>query len=207
MTRLSILLTGQSGTGKSYLATYIVQTIKSKRKWVVDPSGEYYFPNFFQFEVTYDNYEIIPEVVKKYRNIVFQFFLAPEDTGKIVNYLCHHAFYTKNVFMTFEECHIYIDKLHPERWILLTATMGRKFGISSLYITQRPGMLNTTIRSQTNIKITGRMTDPSDLDAVRPFFTNYHLIPSLRDRTFLVHLPDGREKIFTTEGLVLQHYG
>ena len=68
-------------------------------------------------------------------------------------------------------------------------------------------MLNTTIRGQTNIKITGRMTDPSDLDAVRPFFTNYHLIPSLRDRTFLVHLPDGREKIFTTEGLVLQHYG
>jgi len=51
------------------------------------------------------------------------------------------------------------------------------------------------------------MTDPSDLDAVRPFFENYHLIPSLRDRTFLVHLPDGREKIFTTEGLVLQHYG
>jgi len=65
MNRLSILLTGQSGTGKSYLATYIIQTLKAKRKWIIDPSGEYSFQNFLNFEVSYDTYNRIPEVVKK----------------------------------------------------------------------------------------------------------------------------------------------
>lgn len=204
----SIFITAQSGMGKTYLATYLIERLKAKRKYIIDYTGEYIIPGFVIFTVTPSNYRAIDEVVKKYSHIIFRFdFTSNKNIEKIVDYISHIAFYRRNTLIVYEECHEYIDKRNPTKYTRMVATGGRKFGISSLYITQRPSLLNSTIRSQTNIRISGRMSDPRDYEAIRPLFTHYYLIPKLKPRVFLYHGIDGTEFLFTTEGVKVQHSG
>lgn len=205
---VSIFITAQSGMGKSYLASYLVQKIDTRRKYIIDYTGEYVLPNFTIFTIDVKNYHTLEEVLDSYDYIIFRFDLASnENIEKIVDYVSHVAFYKRNVLIVYEECHEYIDKRDPAKYVRMVATGGRKFGVSSLFITQRPSLLNSTIRSQTNVKICGRMTDPRDYESIRPLFTHYYLIPKLKPRVFLYHGPDGKEFLFTTEGITLEHLG
>lgn len=204
----SIFITAQSGMGKSYLATYLIEHINTQRKYIIDYTGEYQIPNFVIFTVTPNNYRSLQQVLEKYPNIIFRFdFTSNENIERIVNYISHVAFFKKNTLIVYEECHEYIHKRDPAKYIRMVATGGRKFGVSSLYITQRPSLLNSTIRSQTNIRISGRMSDLRDYEAIRPLFTHYYLIPKLKPRVFLYHGIDGKEFLFTTEGVKVYHSG
>jgi len=204
----SIFITAQSGMGKSYLATYLIENLNVKRKYVIDYTGEYILPDFVIFEVNPQNYASIPDVLDEYDNVIFRFdFASHRNIERIVDYISSIAFYKKNVLILYEECHEYIDKRNPAKFIRMVATGGRKFGVSSLFVTQRPSLLNSTIRSQTNIKISGKMTDPRDYEAIRPLFTNYWLIPRLKPRVFLFHAIDGKEFLFTTENTEITHLG
>jgi len=204
----SIFLTAQSGMGKSYLATALISYLNVKRKYVIDYTAEYELPDFYVFEVNIDNYTQIPDIMHDYDYVTFRFdFASNRNIEKIVDYICHNAFHIKNCLILFEECHEYIDKRDPAKFVRMVATGGRKFGINSIFVTQRPSLLNSTIRSQTNIRISGRMTDPRDYEAIRPLFTHYYLIPRLKQRVFLYHGVNGEEMIFSTEGLELIHLG
>lgn len=204
----SIFITAQSGMGKSYLATLLIDRIHTKRKYVIDYTAEYIIPSFVIFNISVDNYKLIPDIMSKYDRIIFRFELTSnENIERLVDYISWCTFYYRNALIVYEECHEYIDKLKPAKYVRMVATGGRKYGVSSLFITQRPSLLNTTLRSQTNFKIAGKMTDTRDYDAVRPLFTNYHLIPRLKPRVFLFHSYDGREFLFTTEKEKAVHSG
>jgi|GEM_PF-5397697 len=205
---ISILLTAQSGMGKSYLASYITQNIDVKRKYVIDYTGEYEFQGFSIFTISPENYHYLDKVLDSYNYVIFRFDLTShENIEKIVNYISQYAFYKRNTFILYEECHEYISHSKPAKFIKMVATGGRKFGVSSLFVTQRPSLLNPTIRSQTNIKISGKMTDPADFDAISHLFSHWHVIPKLKPRVFLFHGFDGEEFLFTTEGINLKHHG
>ena len=206
-THVSILLTAMSGCGKSYLATYITQNINAPRKWIIDFTGEYYIPDFSIFEVDISNYTTIPNVVEQYPNIIFKFNLSTNNVAKVVDYICSLAFSIYNVFLVFEECHEYIHKDRPLPRIRMVATGGRKYGVNSLFITQRPALLNTTIRSQTNVKICGRLSDSTDYRAISKYFNHAELIPFLKPRVFLYHSIEGKEYLFTTENIKIKHFG
>lgn len=207
-THASIFLCAQSGMGKSYLATYLLLKINAKRKYVIDYTGEYVLRGFTKVVVTRDNYTALPKLLEKYDRIVFDLNLVGYgNVEKIVDYISHYALYQRNTLILYEECHEYIDKNVPQQYIRMVATGGRKFGVSSIFVSQRPSLLNTTIRSQTNIKIAGKMTDPRDIDAVKSLFTNWYLIPKLKPRVFLYRDYTGEEFLFTTENLVLPHQG
>jgi len=204
----SIFITAQSGMGKSYLATYLIEHLNLKRKYIIDYTGEYVIPGFAIFTVNPNNFTVIDDVLNEYDYVIFRFdFTSNRNIEKIVDYISHVAFFKKNTLIVYEECHEYIDKRDPAKYIRMVATGGRKFGVSSLYITQRPSLLNSTIRAQTNIRISGRMSDPRDYEAIRPLFTHYYLIPRLKPRVFLYHGVDGKEFLFTTEGVEVHHYG
>ena len=204
----SIFITAQSGMGKSYLATYLIEHIDTARKYIIDYTGEYEIPGFSIFTVSPENYTALDQVMDKYDRLIFRFsFVSNKNIEAIVDYISHRAIYQKNTMIVYEECHEYIDKRKPAQFIRMVATGGRKFGVSSLYISQRPSLLNSTIRSQTNIRISGKMTDPTDYDAIRNLFSHYYLIPKLKPRVFLFHGIDGKEFIFTTENVIAQHRG
>ena len=204
----SIFITAQSGMGKSYLTSYLIRHINTKRKYIVDYAGEYKIPGFSIFTVTPDTYKAVKQVTEKRDNIIFRFeLMSRENIEKIANYISSIAIRKKNVLMVFEECHEYINKTKPAPYIQEIATGGRKHGVSSLYISQRPSLLNSTIRSQSNIKISGKMTDMRDYEAIRSLFTHYWLIPRLKPRVFLYHGVDGKEFLFTTDKLQVTHNG
>ncbi len=204
---VSILLCAMSGCGKSYLASYLISEIKLPRKWIIDIQDEYFLPDFHIFYVDVNNYHTIPDVIQKYNNIIFKIFLSDNNKAKVVDYICALAFLMKNTFLAFEECHVYIHKEKPLPNIRLVATAGRKYGVNSLFITQRPALLNTTIRSQTNVKICGRLSDGSDYEALKKYFINHELLLSLRPRVFLYHSIDGKEYLFSTDNLNCVHNG
>ncbi|MEM2660906.1 MAG: zonular occludens toxin domain-containing protein [Nitrososphaeria archaeon] len=207
-THASVLLTAQSGSGKSYLASYLIQKINCKRKWIIDRSGEYNLPGFIIFDLTAANIHELPIFLSTYAYVTIRpEFLRRENEMRVINYIAQLAFEMRNTFIVFEECHEYIDKKDPKPYIQSIATAGRKYGINSLFITQRPNLLNSTIRSQTNFKIAGKMTDPRDYEAIRPYFANYWIIPRLPPRHFLFRTPDGTEFIFSTENIKVEHYG
>ena len=204
----SIFITAQSGMGKSYLATYLIKNLSTKRKYVIDYAGEYIIPGFALFNVTPETYKHIKTVTDKKNNIIFRFeLMSKENIEKIANYISSIAIKKKNTLIVFEECHEYIHKTKPAAYIQEIATGGRKHGVSSLFISQRPSLLNSTIRSQSNIKISGKMTDMRDYEAIRSLFTHYWLIPRLKPRVFLYHGVDGKEFLFTTDRLKVTHQG
>lgn len=208
---VSILLAAQSGTGKTFLANYLAMKSKLPYKIIIDYNHEYETPGFWKLYITPKNYterlQNFEEYLKQYRQLIVRAFFDDEDLKKIVNFISQELFRIKNVFVVFDEAHEYIPHHNPPKWAVRVATMGRKFGISSLFITQRPYKLNPTVRSQTNFKIVGKMTDPRDIDAVKEFLANYKYVPYLPEFTFIYRNKYAKEYIFTTKGIILPHAG
>ena len=208
----STLIIGSAGSGKSYFATYILMELKTKYKVIIDPSSEYEVPGFAVVEITPFNYREMllgfAKILKKYPNVIVQFdFLTIEQQKEIVNYICGLLFHIRNVAILFDEAHLYLDRYRPIPNGLLVATAGRKYGIHPIFITQRPQLLNTTIRSQTWFKIIMHVDDPRDVDAIRGYVYRAELAPYLPEHWFLFRNRRGKVFLGTTDGLKLPHGG
>lgn len=204
------LIVAASGSGKSYLADYIISKLKSKFKVIIDPSSEFEIPGWAIVEINPYNYrEMLTNfhlILKKYKNIIVQFdFLTLEQQKEIVNYLAGLLFHIRNVILLVDEAHLYADKHHPAQNLVLIATAGRKYGINPIFITQRPQQLNTTVRSQTLYKIIGHMEDPRDMEAIRGYVPKAELALKLPERWFIYRNRQGKVFLFTTNGIELPH--
>lgn len=206
------LIVGTSGSGKTYLAIYILMNLKTKYKIIIDPSSEYEIPGFAIVEINPYNYKEMLKnfhlILKQHPNIVVQFdFLTIEQQKEIVNYIAGLLFHIRNVALLIDEAHLYADRHRPVPNLVLIATTGRKYGIHPIFITQRPQLLNSTIRSQTWFKIVMHMDDPRDVDAIRGYVYKAEIATHLPERWFLYRNRRGKVFIGTTEGLQLPHNG
>jgi len=208
----STLIVGTAGSGKSYFATYILLSLKSKFKLIIDPSSEYEIPGFAILEINPFNYRDMltsfHKIMKKYKNIIVQFdFLTLEQQKEVVNYIFGLLFHIRNVVVLVDEAHLYLGRYSPAPNGLLVATMGRKYGIHPIFITQRPQLLNSTIRSQTWFKIIFHVDDKRDIEAIRGYVSHAEVAAHLPERWFLFKNRNGRVFLGTTEGLKLPHSG
>lgn len=209
---VSILVTAQSGSGKSYLASGLIEEMKHKYKIVIDIEDEYILSGFTIITLSRKNYRGIlkklKKTIKQKRYIIIRFKdFENEEISIIVNHICKIAFHLNNVLIAIDECHEIIPKHKCPLWIRKVATTGRKHGVSSIFMTQRPQFLNTSLRTQTNIKISGKLTDENDVEAVKHSFKHWKRIPYLKERTFIYSTKRGEEYIFTTEGMEVNHAG
>ena len=208
----SVLIVGSMGAGKSYFAQYLILKLNQKFKVIIDPSSEYEIPGFAIVELNPWNYKdtlkSFPEILKKYHYVIVQFdYLSLEDQKKIVDYLAALMFNIKNVIFMIDEAHLYVGKTKPAKNAVNLATMGRKYGISTLYVTQRPQQLDTTVRSMTWYKIAFRVNDQRDVEALRGYLKNVDILTTLPRRWFLYRNAEGDTFLSTTEGLKLPHLG
>ena len=208
----STLIIGSSGSGKSYFATYILMNLKTRYKVIIDPSSEYEIPGFAIVEINPMNYrEMLKSfhlILKEYQNVIVQFdFFTIEQQKEIVNYIAGLLFHVRNVAILFDEAHLYLDRYRPIPNGLLIATAGRKYGIHPIFITQRPQLLNSTIRSQTWFKIIMHVDDPRDVEAIRGYVYRAELAPHLPERWFLFRNRRGKVFLGTTNELQLPHGG
>lgn len=211
-THASMLIVGASGSGKTYLAIYIILKLKSKYKIIIDPSSEYELPGWAIVEINPFNYKQMltgfHRILKKYKNIIVQFdFLTLEQQKEIVNYIAGLLFHIRNVVLLIDEAHLYADRHRPAPNLVLVATAGRKYGIHPVFITQRPQLLNSTIRSQTWFKIIMHVDDPRDVDAIRGYVFHADLAPYLPERWFIYRNRRGKVYVGTTNGIKLEHAG
>lgn len=211
-THASTLIVGASGTGKSYLANYIINKLNAKYKIIIDPSSEYELPGWAIVEISPFNYKDIlsnfHRILKQYPHVIVQFDLLTLDQQKeIVNYIAGLLFQIRNVVLLVDEAHLYADRYRPAPNLVLVATAGRKYGIHPIFITQRPQLLNSTIRSQTWFKIIMHVDDPRDVDAIRGYVAYADLAPYLPERWFIYRNRRGKTYIGTTNGIKLEHGG
>jgi len=214
ISHISILLCASSGTGKSYLASHIIMNAKQEHKIVIDYSNEYSIKGFSILELTPDNYLVVMakfrEILSKYKHILVRFEnISDIHIGDILNTMANWSFLIGDVLFVCDEAHNYIPHKTSERVkdIQKIATQGRKYGVSSMFITQRPSLLNPSIRSNTNIKIVGRMTDGVDMKAIKDYIRHIKYVPTLPPRVFIYRNPLGSEYVFTTEGTHISHNG
>ena len=208
----SLLIIGASGSGKSFLSNYLIMKIKTKYKIIIDPSAECSLPGFYIVEISPFNYKQVlqnfGQIVAKYKNIIVQFdFLTIEQQKEVVNYIAGLLPHIRNVTLMVDETHLYAPQHSPAPNLLLVATMGRKYGVNSIFITQRPQQLNSTLRSQTNFKIVMHMDDPRDIEAIRSYMYKAELAPFLPEHYFLYRNKNGKVFLGTTDGLNVPHRG
>lgn len=211
-THAATLIVGAAGSGKSYFANYIINNLKSKYKIIIDPSSEYELPGWAVVEINPFNYRQMltgfHRILKKYKNVIVQFdFLTLEQQKEIVNYIAGLLFHIRNVVLLIDEAHLYADRHRPAPNLVLVATAGRKYGIHPIFITQRPQLLNSTIRSQTWFKIIMHVDDPRDVEAIRGYVYHAELAPNLPERWFIYRNRRGKVYVGTTNGIKLEHAG
>lgn len=111
-------------------------------------------------------------------------------------------FWNKNksdfpVLLVFEEAHNYLPQIPTpqnraaRRTVERIAKEGRKYGVSCMIVSQRPGEVSETILSQCNNFITLRLTNPNDQNYVKKlapdsFSGLFDILPTLRPGEALI---------------------
>ncbi|RLG44409.1 MAG: hypothetical protein DRN78_00215, partial [Thermoproteota archaeon] len=219
--RVAVL--GQSGSGKSYLAAVIVE--EALRQGipivVIDVEGEWYtlkqkFPVLVvgrDVPLDLESAELYSEYPLKGVSIVIDLASADASdleardffmkfTEKLFQLETEHR---RTLLLVVEEAEVFAPQMATkgERSSLVVANKiakrGRKRGIHSVWITQRPASLSKDILSQCNVYLVGKMTLQRDLKAVEPYIGSIvKSLPTLSPgEFFLVH--EGKVARFRTK--------
>ncbi|MHA1835335.1 MAG: helicase HerA domain-containing protein [Candidatus Odinarchaeia archaeon] len=192
---IRIFITGQSGSGKSYLAKVILEELAENGIpiIVIDPEGEYY-PFKFKYptlvvggrfkDLSFESLTVpFEQIIKLIYQGEFRILIFDTSQSSTTEQLNLHTDILESVFRVsseiFEDMFIIVEEAHliaPERKkseslsiAVEIAKRGRKRGLNSIWITQRPSDISKQVISQCNIRFFGRLQDPADLKAIKPF--------------------------------------
>lgn len=200
---LRIFITGQSGSGKSYLAKVIVEELADLKLPIViiDPEGEYgaFSDNYSTIivgggyaDLSLDSFNM--EIAEKILNYLYSpdFQMIIFDTSEkftseqskihsvILEAVFNQATVKKNpTVLVTEEAHIIAPQTGgSSRSLDLAidiAKRGRKRGLHSIWVTQRPADVNKQVISQCNIRFFGRHQEPADINALKIYTKNLNI--------------------------------
>ena len=222
-THFNLFVDAQSGSGKTYLVSALLQELARKTEKaivVLDVKGEYAIPGFYIVRLTRSNYREIlrnfPKLLFKYKRIIVRYddpnnprnSIDIDSLPEIGNFFSMIAMHYRNVILVFEEAELYAPKGKVPKYTKMVATMGRTYGVDSIWIAQRHQQLDTNIRTQSNFQLIGRMVDTRDKDIVRPFIGK---LADFLDRMprghFLFKDDTGKVYITSTLGWKVPHNG
>lgn len=195
------------------LLSYLHKLLPEKRIIIIDPQYEHNLPGYFEYELNPRNYrerlKKLPAVLNQYNRLIIHFDeMSLEDMKKLADVIHHVVYKLGNTIVVMDEAHLIVDKRNPSQYAVINAVMGRKRGIDTIYISQRPQQLAPVIRSQTNFKIIGTMDDETDIRAVSAYIGKYaKALEKLPERYFLFKDYRGRLWLTTTEGYKAPHNG
>ncbi|TYS75729.1 DUF87 domain-containing protein [Rossellomorea aquimaris] len=155
--RLHFLITEEKEKGKKY-STQDLQEIIEKILGYKEKN------NVTIIDLSSLPFEVISIVVSIISRLIFEF--------------CYHytKFFEKNdnpFMLVYEEAHKYIPKINEARYrntriaVERVAKEGRKYGLSSMIVSQRPSELSSTVFSQCNNFIVMRLNNPEDQSYVK----------------------------------------
>jgi len=193
---IRIFITGQSGSGKSYLAKVLLEEFADNRYPIVliDPEGEYAsFKEVYSTiivggehgDLSFESLNVgLDKLIELVYNGDFQFLIFDTSQKMSSEQEKLHADILYDVFdiagrkrypliLLVEEAHL----IAPERrgmsktleLAIEIAKRGRKRGLHSIWVTQRPADISKKVISQCNIRFFGRLQDPTDINALRPY--------------------------------------
>lgn len=213
----SLLIEARSGSGKSYLMAlllnYLHKLLPEKNIVIIDPQYEHDLPGYYEYELNPTNYreklKKLPGVLVQYKRLIVHFDeMSLDDMKKLADVIHHVVYKLGNTIVVMDEAHLIVDKKNPSQYAVINAVMGRKKGIDTIYISQRPQQLAPVIRSQTNFKLIGTMDDETDIRAVSSYVGKYaKLLEKLPERHFLFKDYKGKLYITSTVGWKAPHNG
>ena len=188
---LRAVILGRSGSGKSYLAARMVEELIQLGFTVVifDVEGEWWtLSEKYNVIIVGRTVPLVPEASEEYvdvilnnTSIIFDFSAAgmsdPEARDfyvKVADNLFERI-EGRSAILVFEEADVFAPQIasrdmRPAAELSSRiARRGRKRGIHSIWISQRPALLSKDVLSQANVILLGKMSQERDLAAVKPY--------------------------------------
>lgn len=190
-----LLVMGRRGCGKSYLAKRLQDLWP--RRIIIDSLGEYtegiQVTGFSQF---CDELLKLKQKNEKQFVLVFKFDPEVPVSDDLFNQILRVCFHFKNVQVVIEEIQRYSSPHYLPHWLDQCLFVGRHKGLSLLFTTQRPGMLNKGILSQCAHVFCGQLIDGNDVSYVSGFLGEHgNKLISLPERQFIYFSDKGIKQI------------
>lgn len=220
---------GQSGTGKSYYAGYLLEQFVPDFDYAVhydiedeerglsdadhDPlygtirikSGELGRLSWLKVLYNHGKVRVVPEDLTSEEKVDLYARIC-----HAVMKLCQTVTPDKTAFVSCDEAHNIITQSTFPQPVERMITGGRKHGVECMHISQRPQLLHTTVISQADRRIYFRVTDNNDLNKIDKM-SNFPAsrLESLEDRKCIVeNKSTGQHEVVDTDGVKRQrpHY-
>ncbi|HVL88514.1 MAG TPA: hypothetical protein VM681_11005, partial [Candidatus Thermoplasmatota archaeon] len=98
--------------------------------------------------------------------------LTLDEMLEAFDHLAHAIYDRGDTVLLIEEAHVVAPQGKTPRYAQILVTDARTQANDLLMVSQRVQLLDTTMASQANVRITLKMTDPNDLKRVSTFFRN-----------------------------------
>jgi len=222
------VIIGMSGMGKSWFEGYLIEQ-SPKQRIILDPKGEH--GGLCEKHLIIDRATIA--AIAKLREGWVDFFrrvlatkksvriqvigLDIEEQLTMVDGLARAIHERGHLLFVGCEYHRFAPNGRVPKWVQILHTDARSQQVDYIVSTQRLALLDTTIISQANRRITFKLEDINDLKRVESLFraTEGHsrsrdAIANLRPRTCLyIDADSSEQELIMTEGLVrrVQHHG
>lgn len=159
-----ISIIGRSGCGKSYLGRQI-QSIYP-RIFIFDSLDEYprsekdlnNFNEFAEFIEEADNYKKFVRVIR--------FSIDEKNHQEIFEMMMRCLYELGDCLIVIEECQDYCTPHKIGHYFKKSLTSGRHRGLSFIFTTQRPALINNTVLSQSTHVFVGNLIDKNDSDTM-----------------------------------------
>lgn len=176
-----ILLFGMQGSGKSYLAKKIIETLAPKYERVVifDLQDEYEYPVLVSN--ARELRDIIIEGKEKKIGVQITDFEEAERIFSVI-------FDSPNTLLVIDEAEVFIEKMTNARtsYFHKIVSFGRHDNIGLLAIGRRPVELNVYLRAARTTLITFRLNETQDIDRMERYGFNRKEVEQLSNHEYLL---------------------
>lgn len=178
-----VLVSGKSGSGKSYFAGWLASKFKERGKALViwDKKNEYrglasslLVLNQAAFaKVRQAKHEFFLRLLAAHPSVlIVPQGLTLDEMLEAFDDLAHAVFERGQTVLLVEEAHVVAPQGQTPRYAQILVTDARTNVNDLIMVTQRVQNLDTTMASQANIRVAFKMTDPNDLKRIATFFQN-----------------------------------
>jgi hypothetical protein len=173
---------GQTGTGKSVLATQLLLASSAKRLAIIDPKGMFDYPE--DVEVTSNPRRIIGGKLER-----FVFRPNPDNLMNLEQYdsVYKYCFNKGNILVYTDDVLGIMSRTRYPHYLQVCYQMGRAKNIGMLSSFQRPAWLPLFLCSESSKFYLFRLTVGDDVKRVQQFIPDYDTRRLHDKHTFLFH--------------------